>query len=200
MDLFMAAAVSPYNLPLTVLLGLLFIYWLLVLIGAADADGFLDADLPDGGVFSSILGPLQMSEVPLIAVLSFFAFIAWACSLLCNHVLNPGGGLWRGFTLMGLSVAAAFLITLVCLRAAVRLFSGLTREDRSPPTVLNQVGTVVSSAVTPEFGQVEIETGGAPIRIHARTFGDRVLKKGDRALVFDEDRERGIFFVDKFEL
>ena len=58
---------------------------------------------------------------------------------------------------------------------------------------------MTTSQVTPTFGQLEIKTKGAPILVNVRTTSDTVLKKGDNAIVYDEDKEKGVYFVEKYD-
>src|SRR5689334_13025861 len=88
-------AIRPINLPFTILLGIVVLYWILVAVGAFGldfgADGDIDADAgadiadADAGWFSHFLNFINVGEVPITIVLSFLTLSAWFLSIVVNY-------------------------------------------------------------------------------------------------------------------
>lgn len=199
---FLEACLSPWTLPFTVLLTLILLYWLFLIIGAADLD-FLDSLVPDvdpdidigegGGVFGPLLHWLGIGSVPVMIMLSFFIFIGWAISLIANAAVNADGSPLVGLLLLPPNLAVSLFLAGLIARPFGRLFKPEIHQK-----ILYSVGVATTSTVTADFGQVEIPARGAPIVINARTTGDTVLHRGDKALVYDKDNDTGIYFVEKY--
>lgn len=195
---FLESCFSPLTLPFTALLALILLYWLFLIIGAVDLE-FLDSLVPDvdvdegGGVFGPLLHWLGIGSVPVMIMLSFFIFFGWAISLIANAAVNADGSPIVGLLLLLPNLAVSLFLAGLIARPFGRLFKPETHQQ-----ILYSVGVATTSTVTADFGQVEIPARGAPIVINARTVGDTVLHRGDKALVYDQDNDKGIYFVEKY--
>ncbi len=197
-------AISPFNLPFTILLGLVLLYWFFVILGAADIDVIdmewlpdMDADA-DGGFIHGFFQFLGIGEVPIILVISVMVLMGWSFAMLGTHYLNSDGLAVIGFGLLAGNCVATFLLTGLIIRPLQKLFSPLHKTDLEKQKVVYKTGEVISSEVNDSFGQVEIATGEAPITINARAEEGQVIPKGETVLVYDEDKERGLYFVEKY--
>ncbi len=195
------ASVSLVNLPFTVLLLIVILYWLSVIIGVADIDLFdtdweFDAEVESPGFAQSLLNFLNIGELPLMVILSVMILIAWCFSVLANHYVNPGRSGWIALGLLVPNLGLSWLLSGVITRPVGRLFS--PKKTNEMKDALYKIGVAATSEVTPTFGQVEIETDGAPVLVNARTAEGTVLVKGEKALIYDADREKGVYFVEKF--
>ncbi|MDM8516720.1 DUF1449 family protein [Desulfobacterales bacterium HSG16] len=197
-------AITPLNLPFTIFLGVVMLYWLAVIIGAADMDMFhadMDMDMDiDGveGVGHSLFHFLNIGDVPVMVIISVMAFGGWAFSMITNFYFNRPGDILLGLGLLVPNLIVTLLVGSVILRPVAKLFKSLNYEDKEAQKIVYRVGRVVSGEVNNEFGQVEMETEGAIITINARIPDGLPLKKGERVLVFDEDKEKNVYFVEKF--
>lgn len=200
---FIKTSVSLLNLPFTIFLILVLLYWIVVIIGAADLELFEAEWMPDleiddgGGIMDSLLQLLGVGEIPAMIIISLLALSGWCFSMVANYLFNSSQSLLIGAGLLIPNLIVTFFITSVFVRLIHKII-GPPAQDKEDQKIMYKVGVVTTSEITPSFGQVEIQTKGAPITINARTSGDSTLKKGDKALVFDEDKEKGIFFVEKF--
>ena len=120
MDL-LSEAITLANLPYTVFLGLIVLFWASVILGALDIDTFdidfdMDADMDmdmevDGGVDAAATANfwswLNLGAVPFSLWLSIFGILAWFQSMAYNAVLNEFGFtfLTGAFRLLGLAFA-----------------------------------------------------------------------------------------------
>lgn len=200
---FFHVAVSPLNLPFTVLLILVVLYWLIVILGAVDmdidAEWMPDVDIDDPGLTGSLLQLLHIGDIPVMVILTLMVMIAWCFSLLANYYLNSSQSLWIAAGLLIPNAILSLFVTAFFIRIIIKIFGPLDVEDKEEQKIIYRVGVVITSEVNPTFGQVEIRTKGAPITINARTPEGSILVKGEKALVFDEDKEKGVFFVDKYD-
>ena len=83
-------AILPYNLPLTILLGLVVGFWILTLIGGVsfDADLDLDADTATGDLGdlpAAMLRAVNAGHVPVAIVLSVLLLMMWMASIILNY-------------------------------------------------------------------------------------------------------------------
>ncbi len=203
---------QPFNLPWTLLLGLVVLYWVGVIVGALDLDAFdfdLDADVDvdadadvevdtDASVHggSALLGVLRFFEfgtVPTMVIVSFFALGGWTAALLFNF--HFGGSTLVGFLLLIPIFLVALAVTKVTAVPLAALFRQLENEDTGTVTVEGQICTVKSSKVDGESGQAEVKSKGAPVLLNVRTRNGEVLHRGDEAVVVEPDPETGTYFV-----
>lgn len=207
-------AIRMVNLPFTVLLGLVIIYWLLVMVGAMDMDLFSDVHTHvDGdvghhvegahdahshheGAFTKVLKFAGVGDVPVMFILSVMSLCMWMFSMAAHYYvqssLSPG---LLAFALL----APNLVVSLIATRFLVLPFRPMFRvlmKDRDPgEAVLGNFCKIISTTADSDFGQAEISTKGAPVIINVRTINDAVIPKGVVATVVREDREKGIFYI-----
>ncbi|MEZ5324417.1 MAG: DUF1449 family protein [Verrucomicrobiales bacterium] len=206
-------AIAWYNFPLTVLLCVVVLYWIVASVGVLgdgadldlDADGDVDLDMDidaDGAshgilsAFSAIFRFVNMDHVPVAIVVSILTISMWALSIIGNYFFAGAG------TVAVLIVwFASFVIGLLIVKAAttplargIRKMKAANKETEDP--IVGRSGFVRSGYISTETGQVEIEMRGAPLIINARVReGSARLKKGDECLVIDEDEKTGVYYV-----
>ncbi|MEU6358243.1 hypothetical protein [Streptomyces albidoflavus] len=179
----------------TAALAVVLVFWVLVLIGVTDADGFeADADL----------GGLGLGGVPVTVAVSVYVTTGWLASLT--------GGVLVGRT-DTTGVAHAALVFLV-LAAALLAAWGLTRlllrplrtlfPDEPGPSRLDFVGstcTIRTGRVDGRFGQAEVvaEDGSTAI-VQVRTSDpDPALSSGRTGLLYAYDVAGEFFWVAPFD-
>ena len=208
MSEFFTATINLINLPFTIFLTLILLYWVGVVLGAldielfdfdidteADINGDLDAP-PSGSAFMAILQFLNIGEIPIMIIISILIFLLWAISILANHYINPSYSLILGSILLVPNMVASVLIAKIFTKPIGAIFSQLEKQQEIK-TALYKMGVVVTSEVTESFGQVEISTDGPPITVNARTENSLILKKGDRVVIYNQDKENSIFYVEQ---
>jgi len=202
---FLQETITPPNLPFTILLILTMLYWLFAIMGLIDLE-FLDIDLStDGdidagdGFFTSFLHLLKLGDAPIMAAFSIMVLIAWTISMVYNHYLNFSYKGWIAAGVIATNFIVSFFITVLIGRLLNKIFGPFDSEKDTMQSCMYKMGTVITSEVNSDFGQVEIQTQGAPVTINARTPDGLVLLKGEKALVYDEDKEKGVYFVDRYD-
>jgi hypothetical protein len=206
------------NLPWTLLLGVLLLYWAGVIFGALDislfdVDAGVDidvdagadahADTAAGGHGGWMLGFfkfLNIGELPVMIVLSFFVLSVWSISVAVNYYLNPVDSLLWGAALLVPNVLVSLLVARFLGLPFRALFRKLETDKEQQAKVVGQTCIIKTSQVTSKFGQAEIATDGAPITLNVWAREEEHLVKGDQALIVDYDRDRDAYKVVKFEL
>lgn len=202
-------ALIGYNLPLTVLLGLVVLFWLITLLGIFDLDALdvdldidADADLNGvEGVGGNILGVflkfVNAQDVPLMIVLSLLSLSLWALSIVSNYYFNPSQsiGLAMAF-LAGNLFLSAFLVKVIThpLRPFMR---NLKNDQELQQPLVGMSGVVKSRVLDSNFGQVEVpREKGAPALLNAiLPEGKDALVRGNKILVIDFDEKLNKYLV-----
>ncbi|MDP0490564.1 MAG: DUF1449 family protein [Verrucomicrobiota bacterium JB023] len=198
-----------YNLPLTCLLILVAIYWLLSVIGTVDLDTFdieLDGDLEGDaegqgqateGVVGTMLRFVNAQDVPLMIVLSLLILFMWAVSILSNAYLNAEGSGWMA---MGLLIGN-FIVSALAVKAVTQplrpLMRAIKNDQEHQEPLIGLSGTVKSRVLDHDFGQIEVpRKNGAPALLNAiLPEGREALVRGDSVLVIGHDKEKDKFLV-----
>lgn len=195
-------AILPYNLPFTILLGLVVVYWLLTLLGALGVDS-LDADLDVsdasgdlGDIPAAMLRVVNAGAVPLTVVLSILILTIWIFSIALNFYFNTG----QAMLLAGGLFLAAFVLAVVATKIITQPLVPLMRrlkaaEDTAP--VLGEVGIVRSIQIDSQYGQVEVQRpDGAPALLNARLGPDsEPVPRGNPVAIVSMDDASGIYLV-----
>ena len=197
------------NLPFTVLLGLIVLYWLLVALGALDVHLFSDFESEahaeihhdahheidhDLGSLTKILHFVGVGDVPVMVIVSVLGLSMWLGSMLANYYLTDGSQLYALALLVPNFLISAVVTRFVTLPMRP-LFRSLSKERGAGEEVLGRVCRIVTSQATATFGQAEITRSGAPVLINVRTLDDAVLVKGARAAVVRSDSEKGVYYI-----
>ncbi len=199
-------AIGIHNLPVTVLLGIMLVYWLLVILGAADADldaPDLDSEASHGsdnaGLWHSFHRLLHLGEVPLMIVLSVLALFMWIFSVTANYIFNGAPG-DRSATIALLYLVPNFFVSLLLTRIVLSPLSGLIRKMQTTETegeeIIGREAVVISTEVTDQYGQIEISTKGAPLTVNARVAEGRPsIRKGLEVLVFEAGPDDAYYYI-----
>ncbi|MBK1829903.1 DUF1449 family protein [Verrucomicrobiaceae bacterium R5-34] len=203
-------SILSYNLPLTVLLGLLIIFWALALIGTfdidsldfdidTDIDGDLDTDVSagSGGFLTAILKFVNATDVPIMMVVSFLSLFMWVISIISNYALNPSQS-WIIAT--GLFIGNFFLSCLLVKLVTSpfkKFFNAFKKGENDDEPVIGRIGTVKSRVIDGKYGQVEIpRQNGAPAIVNCiMGEGHEPLVRGNEVLVYDRDIDRKMFIA-----
>lgn len=155
----------------------------------------------EGGlhVFQPLLRFLHAGDIPLVPLLSLFAFFLWLQSLLYNHYFNSGGHWGLGLLLVLPNLVITAVLIHYLARPLKHLFRAMNQDASQSKPIVGAICTVTTGEVTPQFGQGIIETKGAPLLLHIRTTGDEVLRRGESAIVIAQSKDKGIYQVTRFQ-
>jgi len=163
---------------------------------APDADADLDVEhaSPTLGALAGIMNVLGLRGIPITLSASFFALWAWLTSALTVHWMGgPSGVGLRSAVALALAVVVASGLT----RASVRPFKPLFKTVVAPgrASLVGRMCVVTSGRADATAGQAEIDDGGSGFIADVRCRKNVELRRGDRALVFQYDRESEIFYI-----
>lgn len=201
----------PVNLPFTILLGLIAIYWVIGLLGLIDidgpdgveagvevdveVDGGDDGGSASGGLYKTLLNVIGASDAPLMFVISLFSLFLWASNVLLNHYFNPDFETGRASLLLIPVVVGSFVLTRL-LVIPLRPVMKMLRSPEKPVEVIGASGIVRSSKIDSEFGEVEVSASERNLILRARiSTNEAPLVKGDRILVVSKEDESDTYVV-----
>lgn len=204
---FLIEITNPANILPTSLMGLILLYWLLVIFGAVGIDAFdLDADM-DGdadlelaeGFLGTMFAYFHVGQVPLMLILSFFSLFFWVSMVCCNHYLNPEINLWTTATWLFPCGFVSLLLTKICVAPIAKLFRSENRQlDRNE--LIGQTAIVHTLKLDQKFGEIEIENKGPLMVLNARNESGQTLQKGDVVMIVAYDREKDVCLVELAKL
>ncbi|WP_345714957.1 hypothetical protein [Luteolibacter yonseiensis] len=195
-------AILPWNLPLTVLLGLVIVFWSLkILTGADFASGDADIDVDGGlehagGFSSDLMRAVNAGAVPLTIVLSVLILALWMASILLNYYLNPEKKWFLNAGLLLASLVIAVVATKIITQPLVPVMRRLkSAEDAAP--VIGETGVVRSIEIDSRYGQVEVRRPqGAPAILNSRLLPDiEPVPRGTTVAVVSYDQAAGVYLV-----
>lgn len=185
------------TLPITVVLAICTLYWLLVIVGLFDLD-FLDIDLDvdlDGEAPMSVgvigLKFLNLGDVPLMLWTSVLSLSAWLISMWFDH--SPRPETWPAIAgALARDLGIGVLLTKVLTNPLRGKFD--PHEPNRVEDLLGKHCVIVSREVTEAHGQARVQAEAAPLLLNVRSTGG-TLHKGDRALLVDHSAEDKVFYV-----
>lgn len=178
------------------------VYWLIVLVGAAEVDALdggegVASDGSSGGL-SGACAALRLQGVPVTVVLSLLTAIAWFVSL-------SGAALFDNIILrvsvLPVALFVSWSVTWLLIRPLRHLAPGevgISRDD-----FVGRVCVIRTSWVDTDFGQAEVTSDdGSTAIVQVRNDDASVagsLVSGSSALIFDYDVEGEFFRVAPFD-
>lgn len=203
-------AILPYNLPLTLLLGVMVLFWIVNLVGGlgtdlldgdldADVDGDIGAHFGIGGVMATFLKSVNAGTIPLTIGLSILILMMWMAAILLNYYFNPGHSTSVAVGFAFVALLLGLVATKAVTQPLVPFMRRLKAAEDAPP-VVGEVGVVRSIQLDAEYGQVEvIRTDGAPAILNARLDDDcGPLPRGSRVIIFGMDEKTGVYLASSF--
>jgi len=224
LTLFLTACVSWVNLPYTILLIAILIYWAMVILGAldlhaihvdldldADADVHVemdadaDAHVEVEGAHGALIGLLHffgVGEIPVMILVSFFVLSLWIISVTANYYLGSlglgtGASIVTALVLFVPNVVVSLFVAKILTSPLRSVFRALSKEKIQHEELCGIVGVVTTREVTEAFGQVEVRRKGAPLKLNCVTRNGQVMKEGDLALLVRHDPATGVYTVEK---
>ena len=199
---FLYLCFQPANLPFTVLLILVFAYWITVVTGVVgmdaldfdlgpelDVDADVDAAAGNGGsALGGILRFFHVGDVPLMIVFSFFVGSMWVTSLVGNFYIPKWFNVEPGMLVAVVMFVPNVILSLLVVKVLTTPLSVLFRKFNAglePRTqIVGKTCVITTSEVTRKFGQADLYVDDGPaVRLNVRADPKEQLGKGDVALV-----------------
>ena len=202
---FADAATAFPTAVLTVLLGVVLVYWVLALIGLVDFESggiSLDVDLDGGldnvGVVAGYLVAIGLNGVPFSVVVSLIVLVSWTLCCMAAMWLLPliptaTLGVIAGAAALLVSVALSLPLTAAALRPLRGLF--VTHSARSNAGLIGERCKVLSQSVDEEFGRAEVSTRGAGLNLKVWAKTPNRLSRGSIARILEYDQSGGRYLI-----
>jgi hypothetical protein len=215
-------AIRFINFPLSLLMVVVFIYWLMAIIGVLDfnlLDGSVELDVhgdvdgdfggdmdgdghADGhGMFAQLSNFLHVGDAPLTVILSLLTFFSWSISMLMNFYLNKSDSIMLGLAFLIPNAVVSLILTGIAVIPVAMFFAKLSGNENVKKDVLGDLCRVVSGKVDHTSGQAEVAQAGegAPITVNARTGSEtEILTKGQKAVVVRK-HDNGTYIIKALE-
>jgi membrane protein implicated in regulation of membrane protease activity len=174
--------------------------------GDHDADADNDADHEqDGGLGDKILIDLGVGRVPFSTLWQAFAITFGISGLALNSlVLAP-----RGFTTpstlavtLPIALVISYLVTRTLTRVLGRALAGEHEEASSRKDLIGSTGTVISSQITNDFGEIRVtDKAGRFMHLICRIReGEKSIPLGREVVIIDYDGQTGHIFVSPLDM
>lgn len=199
------ASISQHQILLTIILGMVVCYWLMVILGLLDMETDVadagDIDLHSGhgagGIWMSTGRFLGFAKVPLVVWLSFMSLFMWFFSLVLNEYWNPDAAASRAVLLLVPNFVASGIVTKIVTIPIARLFAAMADADKEGEEILGRTGVVISMEVDETYGQIEIAGAGAPLLINVRCQpGAAALKKGTAVRITAAGPDEKFYYIE----
>lgn len=209
-------AILAHNLPLTILLGLVIVFWLLAVLGTVDIDsldvdfdmdtdvdmdidGDIDTDVSPSnlGFLGGLMKLVNATDVPVMMVLSLLTLFMWVISILSNAAFNPGhSGLIACGLIVGNLIVSSILVKIIT-QPMIPFFKAFKKGENDDEPVIGRIGIVKSRIIDSKYGQIEVpRDNGAPAIVNSRMAdGHSPLMRGTEVLIFDKDEKKTLFIV-----
>ncbi len=197
----------------TVLLGVVLVYWLLVIAGAAQVDalgeGAIDGAVDgaiDGaveqvghghghghggeGALAGMLEALRLRSAPATVVLSCVVLFSWLITMV--GMLAVEMAVARGALLL-VAPMLSLLPTSLALRPLAPIF--VTNRGAAHADLVGKVCVVRTGTVTDRFGEAQVADGGAGLVVRVRVASGQALSRGEEAVIVGYDETRQEFTV-----
>jgi hypothetical protein len=217
---FLQALLQMPTLLFTAMLGVSLVYWILIIVGAADLNPFDGAEGVHGaahgvadaaahGVAEGIgddaaavkgvsalteaLAFLGLSKVPITISFSLFSLFAWFLSYATRHALELLPSWLAALVATGAATAGGLAITSLMTKPLSSLF----KEDRRPGGrgLVGRTVKITTEKVDDQRGQGEIDDGAGGITVSIRC-SSGVLVRGDEAVIIEAEPEAGLYWVE----
>ena len=199
----------PVNLPVTCLLILCAMYWLMVLFGLfgmdfldfdidldVEVDGSFEAsDVASAGLWSGFFRFMHVDKIPFMVVFSIFSFVFWMSLTLFNHTWNPDHDstiALIAFIAFGLGSVG---LTKLILQPMLGFFEDMEHKAKGLNEHVGDLAIVETFEVTDKFGEAKIHTGESPVVVQVRNPNRFALTRGDQVELCAFHKETGSFEV-----
>ena len=190
----------------TALLALVIFYWLSSLIGIAELDiDTGDIDISDATASSGFLTKFKLDGIPVTISVSVIIFLSWIISFLLVHFYQdePLEGWLRaliGFWVVILVPVISTLLSGVILSPLKPIFHKMKNEaeGQKADSLVGLAVVVRTNKVTMNFGDADIDSGGASLILKIRAEEPNEFKRGDRVLLSEYHPRENTYKIKSF--
>ncbi len=206
---FLEASLLPVNLPYTILMLVVLIYWVSVILGVLDfdfldfdvdvdvdldVDADMDVDAGGGFGFSQVLYFFNIGSLPFMIILSFLAFFMWSASVLANHYVGNSSWLIALGLFVPILIGSLFLTKFATI-PFVKMFAAMERD--TDIEVIGKECVLMESADSVHLAHGKVVTGSGLVQmINVRTIDEgKTIPKGSTAIIVEYDEKRKCYLI-----
>lgn len=190
----------------TALLALVIFYWLSSLIGIAELDiDTGDIDISDATASSGFLTKFKLDGIPVTISVSVVIFLSWIISFLLVHFYQDESlEDWLitliGFWVVILVPVISTLLSGVILSPLKPIFHKMKNEaeGQKADSLVGLAVIVRTNKVTMNFGDADIDSGGASLILKIRAEEPNEFKRGDRVLLSEYHPRENTYKIKSF--
>lgn len=184
---FLAFSVQKSQLPYTIILGFLLLYWLLVLADAFDFEIFgvdVDTDLqtPEGP-FQWFLALFNIGELPIMIVVSLIGLGLWTTAMITGMFMPQGVSSFLRVALLPVNLVVGAVLAIPFIKPVAWIF----RQNEASREVIREDGSLAHLRTSLEpgvMGQAMIDRQGAPVMLNVKlASGEPALGAGAEVVV-----------------
>lgn len=210
------------NAVMTVIMGILVLYWLITLISGAGMDSF-DVDVPgtdafdvdtdididatdvDGdisvnkepGFSTQFLEFLNIGKVPFMLIITTLNFFMWIGSLITTSLLDAAPwGLGSLLILIPICIVS-LIFTKFATNPMAGFFEKIGYKGEKEIDFFGCAGKMLSNIKGDKVGTAEFVIDKNPIKLNVRSFDGEELKYGDYIIIIEESEDKRIYYVSK---
>ncbi|MDL2305264.1 DUF1449 family protein [Bacteroides sp. OttesenSCG-928-D19] len=211
------------NAVMTVIMGVLVLYWLFALLSGAgmddldlglnfdvdtdadidvdtdvDTDADADTDADEPGFFVKFFNFLNIGRVPFMLVLTTLKFFTWIGTLITTKFIEvTTWGAWSLLILLPLFFIAIFF-TRWTTNPLVKLFKEIGYRGEEEIDFLGRTGKMLSTIQGDKIGCAEVVVEKNPIKLNVRSIDGSPIKYGEYVIIADEtDDQKVVYLVNK---
>lgn len=195
MDELIAAALAASTLPLTILLGVLGLYWLTVVLGLLDLDMFDgDMEFENHGLIGHLFG---FGDAPFMLGFSLAVGFSWMLAVPLEHIFHLKGA--AAWACLGASVLGGYLLAKVAAVPLSRIFRHFNKEKDVVESIEGQLCTLLYDTTSQVTSQGRIYTNSSPLEINVRARPGQTLTQGSKVLVIEKAETGNYYYVETIE-
>ncbi len=188
---FLIFSVQRSQLPYTIILLCLLVYWVLVIAGAFDIEFFgvdVDADLetPEGP-FQWLLSLFNIGELPVMVIISFMILGLWTTAMITGMFMPEGVSWLFRLALLPANIIIGAMLALPLIKPVAWLF----RQNAASREIIREEGSLANlrSSLEPGFmGQALINRRGTPVILNVKLAeGEASLNSGSEVVVLAKE-------------
>lgn len=185
---------------LTILLGIILIYWIFVLLGALDIDVW--GDISEGENMGDFLVAAGLAEIPFTIVISLWVLCSWVLTTVATYYLmfplsSELAQFAMGLGIFVVGIAIALFMTTLLVKPLRPLF--VTHEIHAQDKLVGKVCVVSTLRVDENFGQAAYDDKGAGLILAVRAQTPNRLTKGAKALIISYHSNDNTYFVTSYD-
>lgn len=199
---FLAFSVQRAQLPYTIVLGFILLYWLLVLAGAFDFEIFgvdpdMDLHAPEGPL-QVFLSWFNIGELPVMIVVSLVVVGFWTTAMVTGMLVPEGVSSLLRLVLLPVNLAVGALLAVPFIKPVAWMF----RQNEAGQEVIREEGSLARLRTDLQpgvMGQALIDRKGAPVMLNVKLAeGEEALGAGAEVVVVA--KEGNFFRIKRFSI